>query len=353
MAACKNYGDQLYWANQSLAGIPVQPVRPSTFNNFALSYLHQFKYNVGLNVTPFYRRGYGEVVLTSSPLTNPDGSVRTDTNGAVLLGPTLASNLGVSRTTGVDLLVTKEAPLGFAGWFSATYVNKLTNVPPLSASEDFFPAIPPASLALGNLYRVGFLTPLQASLAIQYKTKSGWRINPIVQYQRGYPVGAGKVTQLFVNGKAYNVPSTNISIPGGSPNATSYVDPQNPGSLLNPNITATRGFAETGSPGGFVAQPTFQTALSIEYAPPGTHSTLGIFVSNLFNQIYSGPILNGRYQPLADGIAGIKTGTSTNPINFPGIGFAQYGANQFGSDPFLNFPNGAPTTVRLYYQVAL
>jgi len=351
-ATCKNYGDQLYWANQSIDGIPVQPVRPSTFNNFDLSYSHQFKHNVGLKVTPFYRRGYDGVTLTSSPLTNPDGSVETDANSAVLYGPRLASNLGVSRTTGVELLITKGAALGFSGAFAATYINELTNVPPLSDSEDFFPTIPQASLALGNLYRVGFLTPLQAALAIQYKTKSGWRVNPVVGYQRGYPLGAGKVTQMFLNGKAYNVPSTNISLPDGSTGATSYVDPQNPGSLLNPNIAATRGFAESASPGGVLSHPTFNVDLGVEYAPPGTHSTLGIFVSNLFNQLYGIPVLNGRYQPLADGIAGIKTGTSTLPIDFPGLGFAQYGANQFGSDPFLNPPNGTPTTVRFYYQVA-
>ena len=350
---CKNYGDQLYWANQALNGIPLQPVRPSTFNNFDLSYSHEFKRGIGLKVTPFYRRGYDGVTLTSSPLTTPDGSLRTDANGAVILGPVVASNLGVSRTTGVELLLTKEAALGFSGSFSATYINELTNVPPLSTSEDVFPTIPPASLVLGNLYRVGFLTPLQATLALQYKTKNGWRINPVVQYQRGYPLGAGSLTAVFINGKAYNVPATNVSSPNGSPGATSYVDPQNPGSLQNPNIAATRGFTEGASPGGFLSNARLNTNLSVEYSPPGSRSTLGIFVSNLFNQLYGYPSLNGRYQPLAEGIAGIKTGTSTNPINFPGAGFAQYGANRFGSDPFLISPANSPTAVRLYYQLAL
>lgn len=352
-ALCKNYGDQLYWANQALNGVPVQPLRPSTFNNFDLSYSHRFKHNVGLKVTPFYRRGYDGLALTASPLTNPDGSLRTDANGAVILGPTLASNLGVSRTTGVELLVTKEAALGFSGAFSATYINELTNVPPLSSGEDLFPSIPPASLALGNLYRVGFLTPLQATLAVQYKTKNGWRINPVVQYQRGYPLGAGSVTAVFINGKAYNVPSTNVTSPNGSTGATAYVDPQNPGSLTDPNIAATRGFTEGSSPGGFLSNARFNTNLTVEYSRPGTRSTLGIFVTNLFNQLYGYPTLNGRYQPLAEGIAGIKTGTSTNPINYPGIGFAQYGANRFGSDPFLISPVNAPTAIQFYYQLAL
>ena len=61
--------------------------------------------------------------------------------------------------------MTKDATTGLSGQFTATYINEYSNVIPLSASEDFFPSIPPASLLLGNLYRVGFLSPFQTTVS--------------------------------------------------------------------------------------------------------------------------------------------------------------------------------------------
>ena len=355
---CKNYAEQLRWENQNaIFGVPIQPVKPETFNNFDFSYSHQFKNNVGVKVTPFYRRGYDATALVATARLDKSGNAILDANGAPVLNPPVATNLGINRTTGVEFLLTKEAEYGFSGQVSATYINELSNVIPTSASEDFFPSIPPESLALGNVYRVGFLSPFQANVSAQYRTRSGFRINPIVTFDVGYPIGSGLITAYSVNGKPYNLPNTNVTIPGalgGSTSATRYVDPQNPGSVFAPNIAATRGFAEANSAGGKLSGPESYTSLTLEYTPPrATRSTFGVLIGNLFGQLYSGPGLNTRYQPLATGISGPLSGQNKNSVLFPQLGFANFGANRRGQQAFLDTPNNTGTSYRFYYIIKL
>ena len=222
--------------------------------------------------------------------------------------------------------------------------------------EDFFPPIPGQSLALGNQYRVGFVSPLTASAALSYRTHSGLKFNPIVTYSRGYPSGVGNVTAAYINGIPYNLTNTNAANVAafGQTLSPNYIDPQNPGSVFAPNIAAKRGTAETSSAGGIIVDPRFTTNMSIEFSPPGSHNTFGILATNLFNQTYSSvPSYNSRYQPVATGIAGPKTGQSTTPINYPNEGFQQYTPTQFGQDPYRILNSAAPTTYRLYYQLAL
>ena len=356
---CANYADQLYWEYQNgTAGVPYTPIKPETFNNFDASYSHQFKHNVALKLTPFYRRGYDAAALVAN--------LRTDAAGNFILGPTgipaqlpfVATNLGTNRTTGVEFLLTKDAAYGLSGQISATYINEFSNVIPLSASEDFFPSIPQASLVLGNQYRVGFLSPFNVVAAIAYKTRSGFRINPIVSYNHGYPIGAGLNTAAFVNGKAYGVANTNVTSPIGSTGATQYVDPANPGSLFKPVIAATRGTPEASSAGGVLSNSRLLTNLTLEYSPPNNQrETFGLLINNLFNSLYGGstsngvPALNGRYQPVATGIGGPLSGLSNLPILFPTTGFFQYDKAQFGQQPYRIIPGNAPLTYRFYYQL--
>jgi len=355
---CQNYADQLRWENQALLGVPIQPVRPETFTNYEFSYSHQFPAGIGMKITPFYRRGYDALALVSQPLTGANGQpLINPTSGNILLGPSLATNLGVNRTTGVELYFSREVPYGLSGSISATYINELSNVVPSPLiQEDFFPPIPTQSLLLGNQYRVGFVSPLSGTLALSYKMHNGVRINPIVTYTRGYPAGVGNITAAFVNGKPYNVANTNTGIASafGSNFSPNFIDPQNPGSVFNPNIAATRGTPETASAGGFITNPRVNTNVSVEYSPPGSRSTFGVLITNLFNQLYSGvPTYNSRYQAVATGIAGPKTGYSTLPVNFPEIGSQQYLPFQYGNDPYRIVPSLTPQTVRLYYQLTL
>ena len=353
---CSSLGEQLYWDNQvNFDGVPIEPVKPETFNNFDFSYSHQFPANIALKVTPFYRRGYDALVLSNSVKTDKSGNpLINPVTGGFFFNPSVSSNLGIEKTTGVEMLITRDLGYGISGEFAATYINELSNVVPLSASEDFFPAIPAASLALGNVYRVGFLSPFTAALALQYKSRGGLRINPVTFYVKGYPLGNGLITANYVNNVPTNIPSTNVSFSGGSTGAMQYVDPMNPGSITRPNIAATRGAALSASPGGVLSNNrNLFTNLDIEFQPPGSRNNFGVFISNLFGNVYGIPVLNSRWQPVATGIGGPKTGTTNNVLVFPNEGQVNYANDRFGFAPFIISPTGTPTTFRFYYQLAL
>lgn len=354
---CRDYADQLYWDYQMTDGIPYTPAKAETFSNFDASFQHDFGHGIAAKLTPFYRRGYDVLVQTATQkLIN--GAPAFDPNGNPILNPNVTSNAGINRTTGVEFYLTKTAAFGLSGSLSLTYINEFTNVIPTVASEDFFPSIPPPSLALGNVYRVGFISPLNGVMAVQYKWRSGWRINPIIGFNVGYPYGSGLITATQVNGRAVNVPNSNVSIQpaiGGSPAATRYVDPANPGSVFAPNIAATRGTPENNSAGGTLTNSRINLAnLSLEYNKPGSRITSGLLISNVFNQIYGIPTLNGRYQPVATGISGPRTGTTSPAATFGlPFGYANYPALRYGTSPYLETPSGNPTQYRLYYQITL
>jgi len=357
---CQNYADQLRWANQNtFQGVPIQPVRPTTFSNFDFSYSHQFPGSVAIKVTPFYRRGYDVLALVAQPRLAANGQPVLDpTTGNVVLGPNVTTNLGKNETTGVEFQLTREVATGLSAGVNATYINEFSNVLPSPLiSEDFFPPILTQSILLGNQYRVGFVSPLSGVVYLNYRSKKGFRVNPIVTYTRGYPAGVGNVTPAFVNGTAVNIPLTNsstASAPYGQNYAPNFVDPQNPGSYFKPNIAATRGTYESSSAAGFISNPRFRTDISLEYSPPGTRSTFGVLITNLFNQIYSSvPTYNSRYQAVATGVSGPKTGYSTVPVNYPELGSQQYLPFQYGNDPYRIIPNAVPQTIRAYYQLGI
>jgi hypothetical protein len=355
--ACRDYADQLYWLQQNNgAGIPIEAAKPATFTNYDASLQHDFGNGLAVKLTPFYRRGYDVFALVASQRI-VNGVPLVDANGNPQLNPSVTTNAGINRTTGLEFYLTKTATYGFSGSLAMTYINEFSNVIPTSANEDFFPSIPPPSLALGNQYRVGFISPFNVVAALQYRTHSGFRINPIVSYDRGYPYGSGNLTAIAYNGTNYNVPQTNVtnqSATGGTTGATNYVDPANPGSIFNPNIAASRGTPETSSAGGNLTKARLNTTVSFEFNRPNTRNTVGVLVGNLFNQLYGEPALNARYQPVATGISGPLSGSSSNTARFgPGLGYVNYGSVRGYNQPYLLTPNGSPRTFRLYYQYAL
>jgi hypothetical protein len=351
---CRDYADQVYWYNQNAGGgVPIAPAKPSTFNNFDMSLQHDFGNGLSAKLTPFYRRGYDVLASFSAPLIS-NGAPVLDQNGNPLTGPAQTSNLGTSYTTGVEFYMTKTATYGLSGSLSLTYINEFSNVIPLSGNEDFFPSIPAVSLFQGNLYRVGFISPFNGVAALQYKWRSGWRVNPIIGFNVGYPIGTGLITAYQLNGKNYNLPSTNVTNANGSTSATQYVDPANPGTVFHPNVAASRGTPEKNSPGGVLSAPRVNIAnLDVEYNKPGTRSTVGLLVSNIFNQIYGQPGFNGRYQPVATGISGPKSGTTSAAAIFPQLGYRNYASFRGNNQPYLLTPNGRPTEYRFYYQLSL
>lgn len=352
---CTSYAQQLYFENETDdTGVPIQPLQPVTFNNYELSYSHLFPNNIALKVTPFYRKAYNEIAETALPLIQNGVPVTNPSNGAPVFGPSVFTNLGHSQIMGTELYLTKEATYGFSGQLSLTYQNEFTNVLPTSSSEDFYPSIPPAALQLGNEYRVGFLSPFVGSAAVSYKTHSGWRFNPTIFYNHGYPYGAGLISAYTVNNKAYNLPNTNVTISpqlGGSGGATSFVDPLNPGSVFAPNIAATRGTPEANSPGGVLSKASFTPQFSIEYSPPKhPRNTFGVLVTNLFNNYYGAPPINTLFQPVATGRGGPYSGYNSFATIPQFIG--QFNYNEIGGNlPYLLIPGGVPRTAEFYYQL--
>ena len=361
-SVCTSYGQQLHDEYVLSGGVEAFAAKPATYNNYDFSYSHDFGKNLAVKITPFYKRGYDINIFAQTPIgSDPNTNLP-------IFGPPTLTNLGIDKTTGLEFLLTKDAAYGLSGFLALTYVNRLQTVPPGYAGqlEDFYPSAPPQSLALGSLYKAGFLSPFSGRMGLTYRTRGGFKINPIVSYDKGYPIGAGTLTSAFVNGKPGVVPNVNISIPGFGPvsntgsstGVSQYVDPVNPGSVTKPVIAATRGTAETSLAGGVLSKARFNTDVSFDFTPPGSRNTIGVYVSNLFNQIYGEPTLNSRYQPVATGVAGPQTGQIVT-VGQRGaqaaadLGFANYGPERFGQSAFTLTPSNVRTTVRLYYQLAI
>lgn len=355
---CQNFGEQLYWVNQNADGIPFQPVKPMTSSNWQLTISHLFTkgrlQGVAMSVAPWYRHQYDTTAQVASPLIGANG-LPVVLQGTLQTLPAVFTNGAQEFATGVDLNITKENPVGLSGQLTATYTNEFSSVIPLSTSEDFYPNIPTASLLAGNLYRVGFVSPLSATLALTYKTKSGWRVNPRYSYNIGYPTGLGTMTAAFVNGVAVNVPNTNAVV-GSAPNGPSYyVDPLNPGAVTSPNIVASRGFGETSQPGGKLTPQNSYVDVTIEYTHPNSKLTYGLNLGNVFNQTFGGAVFNGRYQPIATGISGPLTGYSPNSIdytNYP-TAFPLYGSYMNGHGVFVDTPINPGRTFYFYVQTKI
>ena len=356
---CVDYADQLYWEAQlgSRGSQLLQPLRPETFSNFDFSYSHQFRPDVGMKISPFYRRGYNVSALNQTAKLDANGNPTLNAQGQFILNPAVATNLGVERSTGVEFLLTKDADVGFSGQIAATYVNELTNSIPLSAQENVFPTIPLASLALGHVYRAGYLSPFVATGIGQYKTKNGFRFNTQLSYNKGYPLGTGTLGAIFVNGKATDVKLTDLTQGNAARGSSNqFVDPSNPGSFTKPNIAASLGTPEGSSPGAYLNNARVAATFTFEYAPPKASNTIGVQIANPFGNIYARPTRNGRIQPVATGILGPATGNLTR---------TQYAASllqpdaastpdfAFGRSAYLLNPSGQPTTLTLYYYVKL
>ena len=357
---CSSYADQLFWENElNWTGPPIQPLRPTTYNNYEVSFSHQFPHAVALKLTPFYRKAFDAIAQVATPIVS-NGKTVLDATGAPVLGPPVNTNLGNSQITGVEMLLTKDATYGFSGQLSMTYQNEFSNVIPTSPSEDFFPSVPLDSLLLKNTYRVGFLSPFVANLSLNYKTRSGWRFNPSIYYDHGYPIGSGLLTPFTVNGTPANIPNTNVTNNGqlgGTTGAPQYVDPQNPGSLFAPNVAASRGTPESASPGGVLSNAEIGTVnFTIEYTnPTRKRSTFGALIQNVFNNYYSNqPIINPRFAPVATGRGGPYSGFSANAANpqFANANYYNYVLRN-GNLPYIFEPSNTGRLIEFYYQLNL
>jgi hypothetical protein len=354
---CANYAEELYQAEDAFFP-EITAVQPAVFDNFDLTYSHLFHDGSAIKINPFNRQGY-DIISVTAPLIL--------VNGVQEFGSLVNFPYGRSTTTGVGVEYTlPERRDGLTGFVSATYINQFANTPAAGdnnqGTEDFEPVILPQSLAAGNIYRSGYISPFTLTIGPAFHSRSGWRINPDLHFNVGFPYNDGLTTPYDYNGNNTNVPNNNFTDQFGPAGAPAYVDPANPGQILHPNIAATRGTAESQADGGLLSRPQLTADLTIEYTKPGSRSTFGVQILDLFNNaIYTAPTPNTLYFPVVNGVAGPLTGQ-----NSPAVGFTPllepiiptgilpyspywvpptYGAG--GSNSIL------PLTFRLYYQLAL
>ena len=163
--------------------------------------------------------------------------------------------------TGIELALAKSVTFGFSGYLNATYDNTKANY-----NSDFFPATNNAALALNHYFHVSYLAPVTATLGIVYHDRHGLLVTAELPYESGYYYGVGKHTFVFAlcGQVAGCTGNPNSSVPVevlntdlaaaslGQNTLTSayyYTDPANPGTILNPNITGSRGTPEGNDPG--------------------------------------------------------------------------------------------------------
>jgi hypothetical protein len=348
---CASLAQLLYF--QGDAYYPeIAAVVPSVFENYDFNYSHQFKDGSAVRVAPFFRQGKDIQVATAPLVFNP-------ATGVYSFGSLVNQAGGKNTTTGVDLSYTlPERKYGFTGFVSATYVNEFTNTPPAGDNpygQDFEPLVLPQSYATGDLYRAGFVSPFTANVGLSYKTKTGFRINPVVHFNVGFPYNAGSLTPYFTALLGpQNVPNTNLTDQFGAGGAPSFVDPANPGSVSKPVISATRGTSETPSGGGLLSKPQLTADMTFEYTPPGSRATFGIQALDLFNNQYFGvPSVNQNYYAVTNGVAAPLTGQNLTGLAYPGL--ANVTAKNTSPYSAYTIPYGlsAPTNFRLYFQYAL
>ncbi len=368
---CSNYAQQLYWAIDRHGDAPdAGGILPANYNNYDFSYQHLFRNGWGSRVTGFYKLGTS-LPATELLLTLPNGQQTFQ-----------GSSEGFNRTTGVGLsLTTPERPYGISGFLSATYQNVLQSVPPLSNFEaNGSGTVSRATLALGDVYRAGYVSPFSLRTGATFKTKGGLSITPTLQFDVGYPYSEGNLIAAQVGTDASghpiyaNIPQVNFG-PGapiidgfyqqrGSYLATNYYDPAFPGTPVHPNISGTRGTPATASSGGYLWTPNLNAALTVQYK--WKRSTLGVSLQNLFGNAYNGaiPLVNPFYQTVATGVSGPLTGVNSTCGGSTAHGCGNIPTNTYAfkngayllSNGNIDFYQLAPLTpfnAQVFYQLAL
>jgi hypothetical protein len=339
---CGNYADQLYWLTRDYrfgSSTLEAPLTGASFTNIDLSWAHEFHDGSAVKLTPFYRRGYNVVEQTAQIV---GFNYQT---GSPVFGDVAYSNLGIQKATGVEALYNRQLPLGISMQIGATYISQFGNEPPGTFLQ-------PAALALGMVYRSPDLSPFQLNAAFNYQSARGWRIDPVLGINAGYPYGQGYYTAVYCDGIPVIVPSSSLSViysqtPG-------YIDPLDPGTCTKPNIAATRGIHEPGLAGGLLTTPRVDADLTVEYRPPVPkgvlgQSVFGLQVVNLFNQLYNVPVYNGCYgSPVSTGLA-----SGNAPCTYSSAPYAPPDVAAHSSSPYLTYPNEPPISFRFYYQVTI
>lgn len=310
------------------------PVRPQRATNIDFSWEHQFPNGFEMKFTPYYRKG-DDYVVANTPLllTLPDGTP--------IFGSPREQNAGFNKNTGFEFSIQRVANFGYTGFFDLTYDNTVANY-----NSDFFPSTNNAALALNHVFHVLYLAPVTANLNLNYDRPAGWHIWNEFPYESGYRYGVGTHTFVFVGNTPVEVLNTDLAEAalGNNANTSAYyfTDPTNPGTILNPNITGSRGTPEGTDPGTLRGPQILRWNLTIAHdigaAPNGMQA--GVRIQNALGN-YSDALVgqNSRYRN--NGVGGFGPTSGTNKIN------PLYQPYQYPRSP-LPFENEATGIARTY-----
>jgi hypothetical protein len=310
---CANYLQQFYWSIDNGYDAPdAGGAGPSIYSNYDFSFSHQFKNGMALKLTPFYKFGTG--LPTASLLVTLPGGSQIFSEGSK----------GVNRTTGGEFSLTlADHPYGLSGFISGTYQNVLQSAPPLSNGEfNGVPQLSPATIALGDVYRAGYVAPASVRIGATYTFHDGFSITPILQISSGFPYNVGNtLAATLPDGTNANIPQVNFGPgtpillgyqnAGGTQLNTNYYDPVYSGTQLAPNIAATRGTPGSSQSGGVTWDANAQLNFTLQYKHG--KDTFGVQLINVGTNGYNGttPAVNPFYQPVATGLSGPQTGQNT------------------------------------------
>lgn len=355
---CSNYASQIFWTWDQIFDAPdLGGQGPPTYNDYDVEWSHQFSRGRltgwGMKLGFYARRGYNveqNTLLQNGPANPVTGQVSASTFA------TRAN--GIEKVTGIESqITTPPVAHGFSGFLTLNYVNELSNTPPVAGS-DVLPILNQYLFSSGLLFRSGFEPPFSGHGGVTYTAHNGLKITPTVDFNGGYPFGVGRTSIGFINGVLYTIPETNYGagLPFAGPNGPNfpynssyYVDPAYPGTILNPNIAASRGYGEPALAGGNLTRPSAFLNISIEQPLRGGLS-VGTQIFNVFNNHNGIPSVNTAWQPVADGVGGPQTGLF--PGAYPGSSLYDQGArDEFGpAGANLPFePGYNPGTVFLFY----
>ena len=370
LVPCVSEQEQLFWDYQDdyqgfgpygadTRSAPLQPVPPAQFGNYDIGYAHQFSagigrgllqsltQGIGFSLTSWKRVGQGLSLNENLPITN-GGSVAKGPQNSLLGYTAYETANGLDLANGLEARLTRARPYGLSMQFSATYQKVLTNAyaSPSNEYANLGGLNAPgttganASLFLNLLYPQAYISPLTTNTTLSFKTRGGWRFGTNIAWAKGYPIGAGQYTAQFVDSAPELIPNTNV-VNGG--NATRYFDPFSPGTVQAPRIAANDGGSEGRYAWQSLTSPQSFTSLQIEkFITP--KMSIGLNINNLFDQIDSGATLNPNYQPVANGVAGPKSGTTTNNL----VAGQGYSFLPSGSGPFQDLPQNQGLTFYLY-----
>jgi hypothetical protein len=194
---------------------------------------------------------------------------------------------------------------------------------------------------LNHYFHVSYLAPVTATLGLVYHDRHGLLVTAELPYESGYYYGVGKHTFVFAlcgqvagctGNPASSVPvevlNTDLAAASlGQNTLTSayyYTDPLNPGTILNPNITGSRGTPEGNDPGSLRSPQRLLVNLAIAHdvGSGPNHFQVGVRASNLLGN-YSPGVVGGNSRFRINGLGGyngLSGGVNGNTNGGPNSG---------------------------------